>query len=100
MAKYKITFDTTLYRHAFEEIVVEAETSSKAKYKASKFVCDFSTFIKTFNPSVEKISDDTPLTINYWVEKRRLEPNETVLEEKDIYNTTFCLISKKSLEEQ
>lgn len=96
MAKYKVSADTSWRYNAFTEIVVEAKTAPMAKYKASKIICnDFRWFLKYCYPTVEKVSNDTPLTIKKWIDLIAKDPLILDYGEKIIGSTVFCLISEK-----
>lgn len=69
MPRYAVTLDTSYICNSYDEIVVEAETAAKAKYKAAKCFGGvggmggkkFRYFIQLFKPEVRKVADDTPL---------------------------------------
>lgn len=69
MARYAVTVDTSYICNSYDEIVVEAETAAKAKYKSAKCFGgvggmggkEFRYFIQLFKPEVRKVADDTPL---------------------------------------
>lgn len=68
--RYAVTVDTSWNFIGYDEIVVEAETAAKAKYKAAKCFgngikgmdgSEFGYFIKLFKPEAQRVPDDTPL---------------------------------------
>lgn len=69
MPKYAVTVDTSWVFNGYDEIVVEAETAAKAKYKAAKCFggikgmggSEFGYFITLFKPDARRVPDDTPL---------------------------------------
>ena len=70
MPKYAVTVDTSWSFIGYDEIVVEAETAAKAKYKAAKCFgsgikgmdgSEFRYFITIFKPEAHRVPDDTPL---------------------------------------
>lgn len=82
MNRYRITVDTSYAIRAYEEIIVEAETIAKAKYKACKIFFNnkldkysMQYFFTIYHAVAEKVPDDTPLTRKYYVEKERNEYN-------------------------
>lgn len=70
MKRYAVTIDTSWDFRGYDEIVVEAETAAKAKYKAAKYFgngikgmagSEFGFFITIFKPEARRVPDDTPL---------------------------------------
>lgn len=69
MPRYAVTLDTSYICKGYDEIVVEAETAAKAKYKAAKCFGgvggmggkEFCYFIQLFKPTARRVADDTPL---------------------------------------
>ena len=69
MPRYAVVLDTSWACNSYEEIVVEAETAAKAKYKAAKCFggirgyggTEFGFFLQLFKPIVSKVADDMPL---------------------------------------
>lgn len=69
MPRYAVIVDTSYRCNSYDEIVVEAETAAKAKYKAAKCFGgirgmggkEFSYFIQIFKPEARIVADDTPL---------------------------------------
>ena len=69
MPRYAVILDTSWACNSYDEIVVEAETSAKAKYQAAKCFGgiggmggkEFRYFITLFKPEARRVSDDMPL---------------------------------------
>lgn len=70
MPRYAVTVDTSWNFSGYDEMVVEAETAAKAKYKAAKCFgsgikgmdgSEFGYFITLFKPEAQRVPDDTPL---------------------------------------
>lgn len=69
MSRYSVIVDTSWACNSYDEIVVEAETAAKAKYKAAKCFGgvggmggnEFRYFITLFKPQVHRVADDTLL---------------------------------------
>lgn len=69
MPRYAVTLDTSYICNGYDEIVVEAETAAKAKYKAAKCFGgingmggkEFRYFIQLFKPIVRRVEEDTHL---------------------------------------
>lgn len=70
MPRYAVKVDTSWGFKGYDEIVVEAETAAKAKYKAAKCFGssikgmggkEFGYFITLFKLEVQRVPDDTPL---------------------------------------
>lgn len=72
--KYAVLVDTSWECESYEEIVVEAETSAKAKYKAAKCFgagkgmggSEFGYFITLFRPYAQIVPNDTPTWHKYF----------------------------------
>lgn len=69
MPRYAVKVDTSWDYNGYDEIVVEAETAAKAKYKAAKCFggikgmggSEFKYFVTLFKPDAHRVPDDTPL---------------------------------------
>lgn len=69
MPRYAVVLDTSWACKSYDEIVVEAETAAKAKYKAAKCFGgiggmggkEFRYFITLFKPEARRVADDMPL---------------------------------------